>query len=101
MLCFEESLLETINEIIQEIFDKDVSKTIFDYLNKESIIDAKIETFSEILPKIVGIGYTIIEDLILETLYSKYGIKLEQKEGNMFPDYVRALKDEQIVREKI
>ena len=77
----ENLIIDTINEVIRNIFDDDIAKTLLSYLdeNNSLTIDEKLKIFEESLPKILGSGAVIIEDLILETLYSKLGIKFEQK----------------------
>jgi hypothetical protein len=81
MLRLENLVLDTINEVIKNIFDDEVAEMLLKYINENSSgdIDEKLRRFEESLPKILGSGAVIIEDLILETLYSKLGIQLEHK----------------------
>jgi hypothetical protein len=95
MQPFDKILLETIDEIIQNVFDEEISRIIFNYLRKENSTENRIKIFSDVLPKLVGVGYTIVEDLILETLYSKFGSTLEHNTGNTFLDYIQDLERKQ------
>jgi len=85
-----ELLLETIDEVINNVFEYETAEVIFQYFKKNSSkkIDDKIKLFIETLPKILGVGSVIIEDLIIENLYSKYNLKIEWKNGNKFMDYI-------------
>jgi hypothetical protein len=44
------------------------------------------------LPKVLGSGSIIIEDLILETLYSKYNLDIVWKKDYRFADYLTNLR---------
>ena len=55
-------------------------------------MDDTIRALADSLPKILGTGSVIIEDLILETLYSKLGCQLQWKKDCRFPDYIAELK---------
>jgi len=92
MLKLESLIVETINEVIRNIFDDDIARILLSYFDEDNslTIDDKLRNFEEDLPKILGSGAVIIEDLILETLYSKLGIKLEQKRKS-FTEYITDL----------
>jgi len=92
MLKLEGLIVETINEVIRNIFDDDIARILLSYFdeNNSLTIDEKLKKFEEDLPKILGSGAVIIEDLVLETLYSKIGIKLEQKRKS-FSKYITDL----------
>ena len=88
---FDDTFTETIGEVLKNIFEDDTSNIIMDYLEKNSAgkhINEKAQIFSKIIPKILGVGSVIIEDLIIETLSSKYGLSLQKKNGYTFIDYV-------------
>jgi len=81
MLKLENLIVDTINEVIRNIFDDDIARTLLSFFDGNSFltIDEKLKIFEDSLPKILGSGAVIIKDLILETLYSKLGVKFEQK----------------------
>ena len=93
---FEDIFMETIKEVICNVFDGEVSGMIFSYLKESSSRRPEdvAQVFTEVLPKILGIGHVIIEDLVIETLYSKYGRRLQWKKGYGFKDYILELKSQ-------
>jgi len=95
MLRFEDTVKQTIQEIIRNVFeDVETAETIFQYLTKISTNtpDNDAQIITNALPKIFGSGAIIIEDLILETLYSKYDVDIVWKKDYTFADYVMELK---------
>jgi hypothetical protein len=90
MLSFEDTVKQTIKETIRNVFEDDeVVDLLFQYFHKASskAIDEKIQILTDSLPKILGSGSIIIEDLILETLYSKYNLDFVWKKNYRFADY--------------
>ena len=98
MLKLEKLILETVNEVIRNVFDDEVADMLLRYLDEYNhlSIDERLRLFDETLPKIFGSGAVIIEDLILETLYSKMGIRLERREK----DFVESINDLRLVKVK-
>jgi hypothetical protein len=95
MLIFKDTVRQTIEEIIRNVFEDDeTAETIFQYLNKigTNTPDSDARIITDALPKIFGSGSVIIEDLILETLYAKYNLDLVWKKDYTFADYVLELK---------
>ena len=97
---FDCTLIKTINEIVVDVFDAEVAENILQYLQQSEQTYSRIRTFSDSLNKILGVGSTIIEDLILETLYSKYNSQFKWKKDYTFIDYVLELKDQVLRRKK-
>jgi hypothetical protein len=97
---FDDMLVETIKEVLENIFDEQTAITILQYINEsnKAKIDARIQSFSDSLQKILGSGATIIEDLILESLYSKLRAELKWRKDYAFTDYVRVLKKETVIQ---
>ena len=94
MLSFEDTVKQTIKETIKNVFeDEEVVESLFQYFHKASsnAID-EIQVLTDSLTKILGPGSIIIEDLILETLYSKYNLDFEWKKEYRFADYFIELK---------
>ena len=95
MLSFDDTVKETIKDIIRNVFEDDEAvDSLLQYFQKASYkaIDENIQIMTEALPKIIGSGSIIIEDLILETLYSKYDLDLVWKKDYRFADYLIELK---------
>jgi len=93
MRSLNDVLIETIREVISNVFDDETSQIIFQYIEENGLKnpDGIINVFTNVLPRILGSGYVIIEDLIVETLYSKYGRKLRWKRGYGLKDYINDL----------
>ncbi len=95
MLSFDDILAETIDEVVKNVFEKDIAKIVLKYLKKNSSkkLNKRVRILADALPKILGESSVIIEDLILETLYSKCGLELKWKRNYRFADYVLDLMD--------
>ncbi|RLI49356.1 MAG: hypothetical protein DRP09_20720, partial [Candidatus Thorarchaeota archaeon] len=94
MQRLERLIMNTINDVIREVFNDEVAKILFDnFFEKNSSMpfDQKLRAFEDSLPKILGSGAIIIEDLILETLYSRLGVKFEREEKS-FTDSIMELR---------
>jgi len=89
--------METISEIVTNVFEDEIAEIILDCLEKDcsKSLDERVQFFEDSLPKILGTnhGAQIIKDLILETLYSKLGSKFEWKQGYRLQDYVIELRE--------
>ncbi len=95
MLSFEDTVKQTIKEIIRNVFEDDeVVESLFQYFHKTSsnMMDENTQILTDALPKILGSGSVIIEDLILETLYSKYNLDIVWKKDYGFADYLIELR---------
>ena len=94
MQRLERLIMNTINDVIREVFNEEVARILFDncFKNNSSVpFDQKLRAFEDSLPKILGSGAIIIEDLILETLYSRLGVKFEREEKS-FTDSIMELR---------
>jgi hypothetical protein len=60
---------------------------------KKNDIPKKPEAFAAGLEKIFGAGAAVLEKLILKNLYSKLGLKYEEKSEYAFADYLKDVKD--------
>jgi hypothetical protein len=95
MLSFEDTVKQTIKEIIRNVFEDDeVVDSLFQYFSKVNTNenDENAQILSDALPKVLGSGSIIIEDLILETLYSKYNLDIVWKKDYRFADYLTDLR---------
>jgi len=52
----------------------------------------KCEVFADALRNILGQSSVFIENLVLEGLYSKLNLKIEEKKGYEFSDYIKELR---------
>jgi hypothetical protein len=62
------------------------------YSIKKHDIPRKPEAFAAGLEKIFGVGASVLEKLIVKSLYSKLGLKYEDKEEYTFADYLKDAK---------
>jgi len=93
MSSFDHVLMKTIEDVLTDVFEGEVTKVILDYIheNKKENIDEKVQALSEALPNVLGSGAVIIQDLIVENLYSRYGQTPEWKKEYGFRDYIMNL----------
>lgn len=102
MPTFDDMVMQTIDEVVRNVFDDEIAETIFQRSTRSGSggVDNTVRAFADSLPKILGTGSVIIEDLILETLYSRLGLELERKKEYGFTEYVVELKKRTEKREK-
>lgn len=90
-------IITTIRKTLHNIFGRRVITSFNKALRAHSLrwdeIPYNSRLFSEILTKIVGQGYVIIEDLILENLYGEIGLRYEFVEGYKFQDHIERIRD--------
>lgn len=79
---FGRKSLDNIIQIMRERYGLDLDE-----------ISSKPRLFSEVMRKIIGVSSIIIEDLIIENLYMKVGLKIHWKKGYSFPDYINEVKN--------
>ncbi|MCJ7632420.1 PAS domain S-box protein, partial [Candidatus Bathyarchaeota archaeon] len=88
-------LMEASEEVFLQVFGKKVAPIL---LNRVKTIDVREDkslngskAFKNVLLTILGSGAFHIEKLILKNLYSRLGLRWEQKTGFEFTDYVEEL----------
>lgn len=94
----DDSLLETINEVLGGIFGKKGSIIIFEtmkkkYVLKRNQIGERLKVLEDVLRQMFKSGSLIIEDLILENLYAKFNLEFKSRKGYQFSDYIQALRE--------
>jgi len=98
METLDDLLLKVVDETMKQVFKEKGAEAIYvfiennSHLKREEIAE-KTEVFSAGLERLLGSGATVIEKLILKKLYSKLELKIEEKKGYEFPDYIRKLKE--------
>lgn len=95
---FDDTFLATINELLTDIFSEKSVKKIYTtmeqvYSLKTEDIPHNIQIFERSLKSIIGSGHTIIEDLLVESMYSMNGLNYEYKKDYEFSDYIIELKN--------
>jgi len=91
-----------VDETLKYVFSETGAKVIYNYIENdchlrlEEIVQ-KPEVFSNSLRKLLGSGALVIEKIILKNLYSKLGLKYEEKKGYEFSDYIRELRKSHVV----
>jgi hypothetical protein len=94
---FEQSLKETIDMQLKQVFGESGAAVIYQYLqsalslNQEEI-PRKLDAFSEGLNKFLSSGARVVEKVILDKLYSSFDQQFEFKEGYDFVDYIEDLR---------
>jgi hypothetical protein len=94
---FDKLFIEAVDEGLDVLGDSG-RQMIFFHLEKSCSVKRheipdRPEAFAEGLEKIFGVGATVIEKLIVKSLYLKLGLKYEDKEERPFADYVNDLKE--------
>ena len=97
LTCVDGLLLETIGDVLRQVFGENSAKILLRHVKKSSSlkweeIPKRAQVFSDALRNILGSGGVIIEDLILETLYSKLELEFKWKKGYRFSDYIKELR---------
>ena len=85
--------METIDEVVRNVFDDKTAEMILESYKDSSSekLDERLQMFTDTLSKILGVGSIIIQDLILESLYSKFGLELQRKKDYTFAEYILEL----------
>ncbi|MCW3981711.1 MAG: hypothetical protein NWE81_01135 [Candidatus Bathyarchaeota archaeon] len=94
---FDESIIETIDVRLKQIFGDAGTMAIYNYLQSalslpQEEIPEKLEIFAQGLDRFLSSGAKVVEKVILDGLYSNFGQKFEFKQGYNFADYVKELK---------
>jgi len=102
MPTIDDVVMKTIDEVVRNVFEDEIAETIFRYSRERCSekVDDTIMALADSLPKVLGTGSVIIEDLILEALYSKLGQQLQWKKDYRFPDYIAELRKQTVRREE-
>lgn len=93
---YDAQIQKTVQNVMLDVFGEKTLNKIHQIL-KESYylewqdIPEKSEAFSSALKEILGKGALIIEDLIVENLYSSYGKELQWRKDFSFSDYILSL----------
>jgi hypothetical protein len=98
----DDLLLGVVDETLREVFREAGTKAIYAFLGNNSHlkleeIGEKPEAFSAGLERLMVSAAPLIENLILKNLYSKLGLKFEEKEGYEFSDYIKELRKSAVV----
>jgi len=94
MQRFNDALAEAIGEVIRNVFGDETAENILKYFDASSSrnLGERLRIFEDALRRILGVGSTVIEDLILETLHSKFGPQLGPGKGCGFAECIMELK---------
>jgi len=93
---YDDLILKIVKEILTNIFGERTFNKILQIMERDynlhwREIPRRSKEFSFALRQILGTGSMIIEDLIVETLYSTVGLEILQKKGLSFSDYISRL----------
>lgn len=86
-------VLDTVKAVLIQIFEDESVETTFKILKDRYGLEIKDipkrpQIFSQALLSIFGKGAAIIEDLILEKLYSEFKVDLKWKDSYKFYNYI-------------
>ncbi len=86
-------VLDTIKAVLIQIFEDESMEATFRVLKERYGLEVKDipkrpQVFSQALLSLFGKGAAIIEDLILEKLYSDFQVDLKWKESYKFSNYI-------------
>jgi len=94
---FEKLLIEAVDEGLETLGESGKTMIFFhldkSYSVRKHEIPKKPEAFARGLRKIFGAGATVIERLIVKSLYSKLGLECEYAGNRPFADYVNGLRE--------
>ncbi len=94
---FEKLFIEAVDEGLETLGESGKHMIFFhldkSYSVKKNDIPKKPEAFARGLQKIFGAGASVIEKLILKSLYSKLGLECEYAENRPFADCVNGLRE--------
>jgi hypothetical protein len=102
---FEQVFIEAVDEGLESLGESG-KHMIFYHLDKSySIKKHEIpktpEAFAEGLEKIFGAGASVLEILIVKSLYTKLGLKYEDVESCPFADCVKQVKETDHIKEAV
>jgi len=101
---FDELFIEAVDEGLDVLGESGRQMTFFhlekSYSIKRHEIPQKPEAFATGLEKIFGAGASVLEKLIVKSLYSKLGLKYEDKEERPFADHVKNVKEAKDMKEE-
>ena len=94
---FEKLFIEAVNEGLETLGESGKHMIFFhldkSYSVKKHEILEKPEAFARGLEKIFGAGASVLERLILKSLYSKLGVDYENVEPRPFVDYLNYVRE--------
>lgn len=86
------TIKKTLNDVFGRRFITSFNKALRAHSLRWEEIPNNSRLFSELMTKMVGRGYIIIEDLILENLYGEVGLQYDYVEGYKFNDYIERMR---------
>ena len=91
-------LLDAVDETLRHIFKEEGANFILHYLENKCHLDRRRiadepEAFSAGLDRLLTSARWVVEKLVLENLYSKLELGFQKKEGYVFSDYIKELKE--------
>jgi hypothetical protein len=94
---FEKLFIEAVDEGLETLGESGKHMIFFHldkrYSVKRHEIPKKPEAFARGLEKIFGAGASVLEKLIVRSLYSKLGLKLEDLGSRPFADHVNCVRE--------
>ncbi len=90
-------LFTAVDETLTYVFKEAGAEAIYDFLEKKcqlqrNEIPLRPGVFSKSLKMLLGSAAPVIESMIVENLYLKFGLEFEKKAGYEFVDYLVELR---------
>jgi hypothetical protein len=97
--AFRGFFAEAVDETLKQIFKKEGARVIYDFLENKSCLKLEDvadnpEALSASLETLMVSASQVVELTILKNLYSKMGLKFEEKNNYKFSDYIKELREE-------
>ena len=90
---FDKMVQECLEQALSETFGEESAKIVQYYVGKSfGVTITKREEFSEALHELLGYGAQVVERKILGKLYLELGLRLKEKEGYTFTQYIEEAK---------
>jgi len=98
MGMLDDLLLKAVDETLKQVFREEGTEVIYNFIENKCHLRRrkfaeKTEDFSAGLERLLGSAASVIEKMILKDLYSKLELKLEEKDGYEFSDYIKELRE--------
>lgn len=95
----EEKISKIVDQVLKQVFGKEATRLIYKYLEskhalKKAEIAEKIEVFARGLEEFLNSGAYVVEQKILQDIYSSYGLlrRLELKKSQEEHSFVGQVK---------
>jgi len=95
--CLDDLILKVIKEVLIDVFGEKAFRVMINFFEKSyrakwEEIPKRTYLFEDFLHKVLGEGSTILEELILQNIYSTLRMSFKRKKGYTFSRYIEDLR---------